>query len=73
MLHGSVWPARRAEKTTASPAGVKTNSLSSPKGLEGVSPSKPLVIQVGVPVALPSRPIDWTNRWFWVWSFQVSQ
>ena len=24
-------------------------------------------------LGLPSAPIDWTNRWFWVWSFHVSQ
>ena len=69
MLHGSDWPASRAEKTTASPSGVKVNSLSSPNGLDGVSPSKPLVTQAGS----PEPSVLTTNRWFWVPSFQVSQ
>ena len=73
MLHGSLFPALRAEKTSDWPSGAKVNSLSSPNGLEGVSPSKPFVTQTGSPPALPSAPIDWTNRWFWVWSFHVSQ
>ena len=69
VLHGSDRPATRDEKTIDWPSGAKTNSLSSPNGLEGVSPSKPRVTITGAPV--PSALT--TNRWFCVPSAQVSQ
>ncbi len=53
VLQASSLGSSLAEKITDAPSGVMTKSLSSPKGLEGTSPSKPDVKATGAPVAAP--------------------
>src|SRR5882724_2450290 len=72
--HGSVLAAMRTSKYTVLPSGENVYSLSSPNGLEGMSPSMPRLSRVGSAEMFPSgvnlamyncerRPSDQVSQW----------